>query len=204
MLARVAAAGRIATVRRSARKMTTVVCVRKGEDVAVVGDGQVSLGSTVVKPNAQKVRRIGDGSVLAGFAGSTADAIVLMERLEQKIEQYPNQLMRSCVELAKGWRTDKYLRRLDAVLVVADSSGAFTLTGNGDVLEPYEGVIGIGSGGDFARAAALALLDHPDMTALDIAEKAIGIAASIDIYTNDSTISECISGKDGDADEDGE
>ena len=202
MLARVAAAGRIATVRRSARAMTTVVCVRKGEDVAVVGDGQVSLGSTVVKPNAQKVRRIRDGSVLAGFAGSTADAIVLMERLEQKIEQYPNQLMRSCVELAKGWRTDKYLRRLDAVLVVADSSGAFTLTGNGDVLEPYEGVIGIGSGGDFARAAALALLDHPDMTALDIAEKAIGIAASIDIYTNDSTISECISGKD--ADEDGE
>ena len=178
---------------------TTICCVRKDGNVAMIGDGQVSMGSSVVKGNARKVRRIGDG-ILVGFAGSTADALTLLERLEAKLEAYPNQLTRACVELAKAWRTDKYLRRLEAVLLVADKSNTFELTGNGDVLEPQNGVMGVGSGGTFAQAAALALMDS-ELSAEEIARKAMKIAGDICVYTNHNITVELldasISGDDG-------
>ncbi|MGO4450559.1 ATP-dependent protease subunit HslV [Phyllobacterium sp. TAF24] len=170
---------------------TTIVTVRKGGKVVIAGDGQVSLGNTVMKGNARKVRRIGKGNVIAGFAGATADAFTLLERLESKLEQYPDQLMRACVELAKDWRTDRYLRRLEAMMLVADKSVTLALTGNGDVLEPEHGVMAIGSGGNFALAAALALADT-DKSAEEIARKAMEIAADICIFTNTSVTLETI------------
>ena len=172
---------------------TTILCVRRGNAVAMAGDGQVTLGQTVVKGNARKVRRIGsEGSVLAGFAGATADAFTLLERLETKLERFPSQLERACVELAKDWRTDRYLRRLEAMMAVADRERSFTLSGNGDVLEPEDGLIAIGSGGNFALAAARALIDMPGLTAEEIARRAMKIAASICIYTNENVIVETI------------
>ncbi|MGH7050953.1 MAG: ATP-dependent protease subunit HslV [Acetobacteraceae bacterium] len=163
---------------------TTILAVRRGGVVAMAGDGQVSLGATVVKANARKLRRIGGGSVLAGFAGATADAFTLLERLEAKLERFPGQLERASVELAKDWRTDRYLRRLEAMLAVADRERSFLISGNGDVLEPEDGVIGIGSGGNYALAAARALLAVPDLRAEEIVRRAIEIAADICIYTN--------------------
>jgi ATP-dependent HslUV protease subunit HslV len=163
---------------------TTILCIRRDGRVAMAGDGQVSLGNTVIKGNARKVRRIGGGAVLAGFAGATADAFTLLERLEAKLERFPNQLERACVELAKDWRTDRYLRRLEAMLLVADRNGIFTVTGVGDVLEPEYGVAAVGSGGNYALAAARALLDHTDLDAEAIARRAMAIAADIDVYTN--------------------
>ncbi|MBX3445601.1 MAG: ATP-dependent protease subunit HslV [Parvibaculaceae bacterium] len=164
---------------------TTILSVRKGGKVVVAGDGQVSVGQTIMKGNARKVRPLGRGDVLAGFAGATADAMTLFERLEAKLEQYPGQLMRACVELAKDWRTDKYLRRLEAMMIVADAQTTLVLTGNGDVLEPEGGVIGIGSGGNYALSAARALADM-DLTAEEIVRKAMKIAAEICVYTNDN------------------
>ena len=164
---------------------TTILSVRKGGKVVVAGDGQVSVGQTIMKGNARKVRPIGKGDVIAGFAGATADAMTLFERLEAKLEQYPGQLMRACVELAKDWRTDKYLRRLEAMMIVADRHTTLVLTGNGDVLEPEGGVIGIGSGGNYALSAARALADM-DLTAEEIVRKAMKIAAEICVYTNNN------------------
>ena len=169
---------------------TTILAVRKDGQVVLAGDGQVSLGQTVVKANARKVRRIGDGSILAGFAGATADAFTLFERLEAKLERHPGQLARACVELAKDWRTDKYLRRLEAMMAVADKSVSLILTGTGDVLEPQDGLIGIGSGGNFALAAARALIDRSDMDAEAIARRSLEIAADICVYTNRNIIVE--------------
>ena len=164
---------------------TTVLCVRKGDEVVVMADGQVTMGAEVVKPNVRKVRRIGaGGNVIGGFAGATADAFTLFERLETKLEEHPGQLTRAAVELAKAWRTDKYLRRLDAVMVVADSEQSLQITGGGDVLEPHDGIIGIGSGGSYALSAARALADVPGMDAMAIAKKSMGIAADLCIYTN--------------------
>ena len=163
---------------------TTIITVRKGGKVVIAGDGQVSVGPTVMKHNAKKVRPLGKGGVIAGFAGATADAFTLFERLEAKLDQYPDQLTRACVELAKDWRTDRYLRRLEAMMIVADKSTSLVLTGNGDVLEPENGVAGIGSGGNYALAAARALIDT-DLDAEAIARKAMAIAADICIYTND-------------------
>jgi ATP-dependent HslUV protease subunit HslV len=171
---------------------TTILCVRRDTHVAMAGDGQVSLGNTVVKGNARKVRRIGNGAVLAGFAGATADAFTLLERLEAKLERFPNQLERACVELAKDWRTDRYLRRLEAMLIVADKERSFTLTGNGDVLEPADGIVAIGSGGNFALAAARALMTVPDIGAEEVARRAMKIAADICIYTNENLIVETL------------
>jgi len=168
---------------------TTILTVRKGGRVVVAGDGQVSLGQTVIKANARKVRRIGGGQVLAGFAGATADAFTLFERLEGKLEQYPGQLMRAAVELAKDWRTDRYLRRLEAMMIVADAKTSLVLSGTGDVLEPEHGVAAIGSGGNFALAAARALVDT-DLDAEAIARKAMAIAAEICVYTNSSLVLE--------------
>jgi ATP-dependent HslUV protease subunit HslV len=162
---------------------TTILAVRKGPSTVIAGDGQVSMGQTIVKGNARKVRRLADGTVLAGFAGATADAFTLIERLEGKLEQYPEQLARACVDLAKDWRTDRYLRRLEAMLIVADKSAIFTVTGVGDVLEPESGVAAIGSGGQYALAAARALMDS-DRTAEEIARRAMEIAADICVYTN--------------------
>ena len=162
---------------------TTILTVRKGGKVVIAGDGQVSLGQTVIKANARKVRPLGDGSVIAGFAGATADAMTLFERLEGKLEKFPGQLTRACVDMAKDWRTDRYLRRLEAMMIVADKSVSLVLTGTGDVLEPENGVIAIGSGGNYALAAARALIDL-DMSAEAIARKAMGIAAEICVYTN--------------------
>ncbi len=162
---------------------TTVLTVRKGGVVVIGGDGQVSVGQTVVKSNAKKVRRLGKGDVIGGFAGATADAFTLFERLEAKLEQYPGQLMRASVELAKDWRTDRYLRRLEAMMIVADKDVSLMLTGTGDVLEPEGGVMGIGSGGNFALAAARALLDGP-LDAEAIVRRALDIAAEICVYTN--------------------
>ena len=169
---------------------TTILTVRKGGRVAIGGDGQVSIGQTIVKGNARKVRRIGKGEVIGGFAGATADAFTLFERLESKLEQYPGQLLRAAVELAKDWRTDRYLRRLEAMMAVADRNVSLVLTGNGDVLEPEDGLIGIGSGGNFALAAARALLDQDGMDAEAIARKAMNIAADICVYTNHNVIVE--------------
>ncbi len=171
---------------------TTVLSVRKGAQVVIAGDGQVTLGNTVIKANARKVRRLGKGGVIAGFAGATADALTLFERLEAKLETYPDQLTRACVELAKDWRTDRYLRRLEAMMAVADASVSLVLTGTGDVLEPEDGLIGIGSGGPFALAAARALIDHDDMEAEAVARKAMKIAAGICIYTNENIVLESI------------
>ena len=172
---------------------TTIVTVRKGGKVVIAGDGQVTMGqATVMKGNARKVRRIGkDGQVIAGFAGATADAFTLLERLEKKLEQYPNQLMRACVELAKDWRTDKYLRNLEALMLVADKDVSLCVTGNGDVLEPEQGIMAIGSGGNYALAAARALADS-EHDAETIARKAMGIAAEICVYTNDNLILEAL------------
>ena len=164
---------------------TTIISVRKGDEVAIAGDGQVSLGNTVIKGTAQKVRKLGDGSVIAGFAGATADAFTLFERLEAKLEKHPKQLTRACVELAKDWRTDKYLRRLEALLTVADSSTSLLITGMGDVLDPEGSIIGIGSGGNFALSAAKALIDT-EMSAEEIAMKSIQIAAEICVFTNNN------------------
>src|SRR6187455_449033 len=167
---------------------TTILTVRKNGIVAIGGDGQVSIGQTIIKANAKKVRRLGKiqgegGHVIAGFAGATADAFTLFERLENKLEQYPGQLLRAAVELAKDWRTDRYLRRLEAMMIVADKQTSLVLTGNGDVLDPESGVAGIGSGGNYALAAARALADGP-LSAEAIVRKSLDIAADICVYTN--------------------
>ncbi len=164
---------------------TTILCVRKGRQVVVAGDGQVTMGQTIVKSNARKLRRLAGGAVIAGFAGTTADAITLFERLEGKLEQFAGQLPRACVELAKDWRTDRYLRRLEAMMAVADRNVSLILSGNGDVLEPEDGLIGIGSGGGYALAAARALIAVDELDAAAISERAMAIAAAICIYTND-------------------
>ena len=170
---------------------TTILSLRKGNRVVIAGDGQVSIGQTVIKSNARKVRPLAGGAVISGFAGATADAMTLFERLEAKLEQYPLQLTRACVELAKDWRTDRYLRQLEAMMIVADSRVSLVLTGTGDVLEPEHGLIGIGSGGNYALAAARALVDT-DMDAEAIARKAMGIAAEICVYTNNNVIIESL------------
>jgi ATP-dependent HslUV protease subunit HslV len=171
---------------------TTILAVRKNGKVVVAGDGQVTLGNQILKSNARKVRRLSDGKVIGGFAGATADAFTLFERLEAKLEKHPGQLMRACVELAKDWRTDRYLRRLEAMMAVADKDVSLILSGTGDVLEPEDGLIGIGSGGSFALAAARALADRPDMDAEAIARKAMKIAADICIYTNNELVVETL------------
>ncbi len=171
---------------------TTILSVRKNGKVAIAGDGQVSLGSTVLKSTARKLRKLGDGSIIGGFAGATADAFTLFERLEGKLEQYPNQLTRACVELAKDWRTDKYLRKLEAMMVVADRTTSLILTGSGDVLEPEDGIIGIGSGGNFALCAARALIDIPDLSVEDILRKSMKIAGDLCVYTNHNIIIETL------------
>lgn len=175
---------------------TTIIGVRKGNRVVIGGDGQVSMGATIVKGNARKVRRLKSGvtgaDVIAGFAGATADAFALFERLEAKLEKHPGQLMRACVEMAKDWRTDRYLRRLEAMMAVADKSTSLILSGNGDVLEPEDGLIGIGSGGPYALSAARALSENTDMDAEAIARKALGIAADICVYTNRNVTLEAI------------
>ena len=163
---------------------TTILAVRKGNTVVVAGDGQVTLGNTIMKSNAKKVRRLAGNKVIAGFAGATADAFTLFERLEGKLEQYPDQLSRACVELAKDWRTDKYLRRLEAMMAVADKRVSLIISGTGDVVEPDDNIIGIGSGGAYALAAARSLIDQEKLSAEDIAKKAMIIAAEICIYTN--------------------
>jgi ATP-dependent HslUV protease subunit HslV len=170
---------------------TTILSVRKGGHVVIAGDGQVSVGQTVMKSNARKVRRIGKGDVVVGFAGATADAMTLFERLEGKLEKHPGNLTRACVELAKDWRTDRYLRRLEAMMAVADREASLVLTGTGDVLEPEDGLIGIGSGGSFALAAARALMPF-DLTAEEIARRAMKIAADICVYTNETVTLESI------------
>jgi ATP-dependent HslUV protease subunit HslV len=170
---------------------TTILSLRKGNRVVIAGDGQVSIGQTVIKSNARKVRPLAGGAVISGFAGATADAMTLFERLEAKLEQYPLQLTRACVELAKDWRTDRYLRRLEAMMIVADKQVSLVLTGTGDVLEPERGLIGIGSGGNYALAAARALVDT-DMEAEAIVRKAMGIAAEICVYTNNNVIVESL------------
>ncbi|HXV74077.1 MAG TPA: ATP-dependent protease subunit HslV [Sphingomonadales bacterium] len=162
---------------------TTILSVRKDGKVVIAGDGQVSLGQTIIKSNAKKVRKLGKGDVIAGFAGATADALTLFERLEEKLERYPGQLARASVELAKDWRMDRYLRRLEAMMAVADKTHSLVLTGTGDVLEPEDGLIGIGSGGNFALSAARALMDSKK-SAREIAEKAMAVAADICVYTN--------------------
>ena len=170
---------------------TTIVTVRKDGKVVIAGDGQVTLGATVIKHTARKVRPHGRGDVIAGFAGATADAFTLFERLEAKLEQYPGQLMRACVELAKDWRTDRYLRRLEAMMIVADANVTLVLTGTGDVLEPEGGIAGIGSGGTYALAAARALADSGH-DAETIARKAMKIAADICVYTNENVVVESL------------
>ena len=171
---------------------TTILSVRKQGQVVIAGDGQVSFGNTVIKSNARKVRRLGKSDVIAGFAGATADAFALFERLEAKLEQHPGQLSRACVELAKDWRTDRYLRRLEAIMAVADKSVSLIVSGTGDVLEPEDGLIGIGSGGNYALAAARALIDIPGLDSEAIARKAMAIAASICVFTNDKIIVETL------------
>ncbi|HAU22743.1 MAG TPA: HslU--HslV peptidase proteolytic subunit [Erythrobacter sp.] len=171
---------------------TTIVGVKRGDKTVIAGDGQVSMGNTVMKPNARKVRRIGEGGkVVAGFAGATADAFTLFERLEKKLEQYSGQLLRASVELAKDWRTDKYLRNLEALMIVADSESLLVLTGNGDVLEPEGGIAAIGSGGNFALAAARALAEYED-DAEQIATKAMQVAADICVFTNGNVTLETV------------
>ncbi|MBP1729629.1 MAG: dependent threonine peptidase CodWX, CodW component [Deltaproteobacteria bacterium] len=166
-------------------KRTTVICVRHKGGVVLAGDGQVTLGSTVMKHTAKKVRKIYQNKCLAGFSGATADAITLLERFEKKLEQFNGNIVRASVELAKDWRTDRLLRRLEALLIVADADHTFILSGTGDVIEPDDGIAAIGSGGPYAQAAAKALVNHSDLTALDIAKEAMAIAAQICIYTNE-------------------
>jgi ATP-dependent HslUV protease, peptidase subunit HslV len=176
---------------------TTIVMVRKGGKAVIGGDGQVSLGQTIIKGNAKKVRRLAKGEVIAGFAGATADAFTLFERLEAKLEQYPGQLARACVELAKDWRTDRYLRRLEAMMLVADKTSGFVLTGTGDVLEPesdaHGSAMAIGSGGNYALAAARALMPT-DLDAETIAKRSLQIAADICVYTNTNIVIEALNG----------
>ncbi|KAL9187484.1 hypothetical protein ACHAXT_001587 [Thalassiosira profunda] len=200
------------------RHGTTIVCVRKNGRVCMMGDGMVSMGSVIVKPNARKIRRIhpktvggaavpgegdgkskeggegdeGEGGTIVGFAGATADAFTLLERLEGKLDEYPGQLARSCVELAKGWRTDKYLRRLEASLLVADKNASFEITGNGDVLESHDGVLGVGSGSPYAMAAARAQMDNEGLSAEEVARKAMQIASEMCVYTNDNFMVESL------------
>jgi ATP-dependent HslUV protease subunit HslV len=169
---------------------TTILSVRKNGQVVMAGDGQVSMGQTVVKANAKKVRRLGNGSIISGFAGSTADAFTLFERLEAKLERHPGQLLRACIELAKDWRTDRYLRRLEAMMLVADKDVSLILSGSGDVLEPEDGIMAIGSGGNYALAAARALVDVAGLDPEAIARKAMGIAADICVYTNRNLVIE--------------
>jgi ATP-dependent HslUV protease subunit HslV len=173
---------------------TTILSVRKGGTVVIAGDGQVSLGPTIIKSTARKVRRLADGKIIAGFAGATADAFTLFERLEAKLEKHPGQLTRACVELAKDWRMDRYLRRLEAMMAVADATTSLTITGTGDVLEPEDGIIAIGSGGNYALSAARALLDSK-LDAEGIARKAMKIAADICVYTNENVTMEKIEEK---------
>lgn len=170
---------------------TTIIGVKKGGKTVIAGDGQVSLGNTVIKPNAKKVRRIGDGKVIGGFAGATADAFTLFERLERKLEQYNGQLLRAAVELAKDWRTDKYLRNLEALMIVADAEQMLILTGNGDVLEPEGGIAAIGSGGNYALSAAKALSDYESDPEI-LARKAMQIASEVCVFTNDRVTVETI------------
>ena len=170
---------------------TTIVSVRKKNEVVVAGDGQVTLGDTVIKANAKKVRILADGKVITGFAGATADAFALFERLESKLEKFSNNLMRACVEMAKDWRTDRYLRRLEAMMIVADKESSLILSGNGDVLEPKDGLMAIGSGGNFALAAARAMFGSK-LKPEEIAKKSLEIAAELCIYTNDNIIIEKI------------
>lgn len=170
---------------------TTIIMVRKGGKVVIAGDGQASMGQTIMKSNSRKVRQLGKGDVICGFAGSTADAFTLLERLEAKLEQYPDQLMRACVELAKDWRTDRYLRRLEAMMLVANKDVSLCITGVGDVFEPEAGIMAIGSGGNYALAAARALADTK-AGAEDIATKAMTIAADICVYTNHNLIVETL------------
>ncbi len=172
-------------------RSTTILSVRKNGKVVIIGDGQVSAGNTVMKAKTRKVRRVGGGNVLAGFAGATADAFALLERLETKLEQYPTQLARACVELTKDWRTDKYLRNLEAMLVVADAGQTFVLTGNGDIVEPDEGIVAIGSGGNYAYAAALAMTEYEE-DAETLARKAMVIADRICVFTNNNLTIETI------------
>jgi ATP-dependent HslUV protease subunit HslV len=169
---------------------TTILSVRKGDNVVIAGDGQVSLGNTVIKSNARKVRPLGEGGVIVGFAGATADAFTLFERLEAKLQQHPGQLTRACVELAKDWRTDRYLRRLEAMMAVADKNVSLVVTGTGDVLEPEDGLIGIGSGGNYALAAARALSTVDGLDAEEIARRAMKVAADICVFTNENIIIE--------------
>ena len=171
---------------------TTVLSVRKDGQAVIAGDGQVTFGQTIIKSNACKVRRLADGQVIVGFAGATADALTLFERLEGKLDQHPGQLTRACVELAKDWRTDRYLRRLEAMMAVVDKSTSLVLTGTGDVLEPEDGLIGIGSGGNYALAAARALIDSDGMDAEAVARRAMEIAAGICVYTNDTVVVEVL------------
>ncbi len=172
---------------------TTILAVRRGGQVVVAGDGQVSMGSTVVKANAVKVRRIGsEGDVIVGFAGATADAFTLFERLEEKLERHKGQLARACVELAKDWRTDRYLRRLEAMMAVADKDVSLIVSGTGDVLEPSDGLIGIGSGGNYALAAARALMTVDGLSAEEVARRALAIAGEICVYTNGNVTLETI------------
>jgi len=171
---------------------TTIVCVRRGSQVAMGGDGQVTLGNVVVKASARKVRRLYNDRILAGFAGATADAFTLFERFEAKLEKHQGNLLRSAVELAKDWRTDRMLRRLEAMLAVADSGSSLLITGNGDVLEPEHGIVAMGSGGPFAQAAALALLGHTDLPPADIVKRSLEIAGDICIYTNQNHVGETL------------
>ena len=165
---------------------TTILLVRRAQEVVLAGDGQVSMGSLILKNSARKLRLLSGGDVLAGFAGSTADALTLFERLESKLEAYPQHLSRACIEMAKDWRTDKYLRRLEAMMAVADHKHSYILTGAGDVMEPEDGLIGIGSGGAYALAAARALIDQTELSLDDIATKSMHIAAGLCVYTNTS------------------
>ncbi len=165
-------------------KGTTILCVRRGGKVAMAGDGQVTMGNTVLKQNARKTRKMFDDKILAGFSGATADAFTLFEKFEGKIQSYRGNITRAAVELAKDWRTDKILRRLEALLVVADKEHTFIMSGTGDVIEPEGGIAAIGSGGPFAQAAAVALLENTELSAREIAERAMKIAANICIYTN--------------------
>ena len=166
---------------------TTILCVKKDGKTVMIGDGQVSLGQTVIKSSAKKVRRLAGDTIIAGFAGATADAFTLFERLEAKLEKHPGQLTRACVELAKDWRMDRYLRRLEAMMAVADGETALILSGTGDVLEPEDGLIGIGSGGMYALSAARALNSIADLSALEVAQRSMDIAADICVYTNKNT-----------------
>ena len=169
---------------------TTILSVRKAGQVVMAGDGQVSMGQTIVKGNAKKVRRLGGGAIIGGFAGATADAFTLFERLEAKLERYPGQLMRACIELAKDWRTERFLRRLEALMLVADKDVSLMVSGSGDVLEPEDGLLAIGSGGNYALSAARALIDIEGIDAEAIARKAMGIAADICVYTNRNLVIE--------------